>query len=285
MMTNWFEKNIARWVRYMDYEWVTSADGVTYLKPAKGASVRIYNPFEDTNKLVLDTIDTAIQCYNYRDNDPILKELIRQYVCKYGLLGIMTALPATVSFTEYEKVFLPKNILIKDTILDTEAYLDMFFPFGRPGKKTDDEYDMRWLEGLFDDHPEEIQMVIMPEYCERLDWLKKIFRDWAFLFRTVILAKEPITVIDMLSIIELQEGLDAFKGNAPTYHFDIIDEPKIVWDFNSLLLVVQLLYSLMLIDEDCPIKLCACCGKPFIAKNKNEKYCSEDCKNHIFVLL
>ncbi len=285
MENNFWEKNKARWVRYRDYEWVTSDDGIVYLKPTRDAFAQIYNPFEDANKLVLDTIDTAIQCYNYRDNDPILKELIRQYACKYGLLGIMTALPATVSFTEYEKVFLPKNILIKDNIMDTETYLDMFFPFGRPNKKNDAGDDMNWLDGLFDDKPNEIRMIIMPQYCERFDWLKKVFRDWAFIFRTVTLSKEPITVIDMLSIIELQEGLDAFKGNAPTYHFDIIDGPTIVWDFNSLMLVIQLLYSFMLIDEDCPVKLCACCGKPFIAKNKNEKYCSDDCKNHIFVLL
>ena len=35
--------------------------------------------------------------------------------------------------------------------MDTEAYLDMFFPFGRPNKKNDNGDDMNWLDGLFDD--------------------------------------------------------------------------------------------------------------------------------------
>ena len=41
----------------------------------------------------------------------------------------------------------------------------------------------------------------------------------------------------------------AFGGIAPTYHIELLDRPTIVWDFQSLLLGVQMMFSFMLTDE------------------------------------
>jgi hypothetical protein len=44
-------------------------------------------------------------------------------------------------------------------------------------------------------------------------------------------------------------GMSCFKGIAPTYHVALFDEkPTIVWEFNSLLLGVQMMFSFMLTD-------------------------------------
>ena len=44
---------------------------------------------------------------------------IMDFVCNYGLLGLMTALPTTPEFITYEAVYLPKNHFIKDESLST----------------------------------------------------------------------------------------------------------------------------------------------------------------------
>ena len=281
MAKNVFNNSTAWWVRYDSYEWVPAEDGTLYIKPTEGAFPHIYDPVRDSEQLVLDTVDTAVKCYKYRDNDAVLKNVIKEYVCKYGLLGIMTALPATVDFMEYDKIFLPKNIVIRDGVMDTEDYLDLFFPFGRPDLENDEDEDMVFLEQLFMTAPYEVQMEIMPHYSERFEWLKKLFRDWAFIIGTVTLVREEGDSLDLQTLVELQDGLSAFKGNAPTYHFYLADGPVIKWNYNSLLLMVQFMFSSMLADDKCPIRFCKRCGRPFVVKNRDMKYCSKECRaNH-----
>ena len=53
----------------------------------------------------------------------------------------------------------------------------------------------------------------------------------------------------------------------------------IVWDFNSLLLCVQMMFSFMLTDENSSMKVCKHCGKAFIATRPNMEFCSPQCKN------
>ena len=60
-----------------------------------------------------------------------LKEAIMGFVCEYGMLGLMTALPTTPDFITYEAVYLPKNYFIKKENISTERYLSYFFPFDK----------------------------------------------------------------------------------------------------------------------------------------------------------
>ena len=48
---------------------------------------------------------------------------------RQGLLGLMTALPTTPSFMDYEAVYLPKNHFIKEESMATDKYLSLFYPF------------------------------------------------------------------------------------------------------------------------------------------------------------
>lgn len=63
-----------------------------------------------------------------RSPEEQVKAAIRDFVLKYGLLGIVTALPTTVKFIEY----VPKNQLIRAESLDTMEYLRYFYPFKMP---------------------------------------------------------------------------------------------------------------------------------------------------------
>lgn len=84
-------------------------------------------------------------------------------------------------------------------------------------------------------------------------------------------------VLDALNIGRL--CMAAFDGNAPTYHIALLDKPTIVWDFHSLLLGIQMMFSFMLTDEQKPLRLCRHCTKAFVASRPSAVFCSPRCKN------
>lgn len=59
----------------------------------------------------------------------VVLEVIMGFVSRYGLLGLLTALPTTPSFMDYEAVYLPKNHFIREEPMTTQNDLTMFFPF------------------------------------------------------------------------------------------------------------------------------------------------------------
>ena len=75
------------------------------------------------------------------------------------------------------------------------------------------------------------------------------------------------------------QGMAAFGGVAPTYHIELRERPTLVWDFNSLLLCIQMMFSFMLTDDDSRLKVCKHCGKAFAATRANMEFCSPQCNN------
>jgi hypothetical protein len=51
-----------------------------------------------------------------------------------------------------------------------------------------------------------------------------------------------------------------------------------VWDFHSLLLAIQMMFSFMLVDETATLKLCPNCYKAFFTENEDDVYCSKECE-------
>ena len=70
-------------------------------------------------------------------------------------------------------------------------------------------------------------------------------------------------------------GMAAFEGIAPEYHIELRDRPTMVWDFHSLLLAIQMMFSFMLVDETATLKLCPNCYKAFFAENADVDCCEE----------
>ena len=83
-MQNLFAHASSYWVRYNQYEIKTEKNGRRYIMAAPAAEPKVYDPLKDSEKLVVDALNV-------------------------GLLGLMTALPTTPSFMDYEAVYLPKN--------------------------------------------------------------------------------------------------------------------------------------------------------------------------------
>ena len=188
-----------------------------------------------------------------------LKEAIMSFVSEYGMLGLMTALPTTPDFITYEAVYLPKNHFIKEGSISTEKYLSYFFPFDKidfrkksvESSWSTDCVEMIALIMTMKNKPQAVMMSFQNEYAEPYEWLVEVFR----------------------------EGMAAFGGVAPTYRIELRERPTIVWDFNSLLLCVQMMFSFMLTDENSTMKVCKHCGKAFVATRPNMEFCSPQCKN------
>ena len=95
--------------------------------------------------------------------------------------------------------------------------------------------------------------------------MKQQFIDWAFTYINSFLYYEDYDTLNDETRQMMQQSMAAFGGIAPTYHIALLDKPTIVWDFHSLLLGVQMMFSFVLTDSENPIKLCRHCTKAFVA--------------------
>lgn len=107
-MKNLFERTSSTWVRYSEYEWKEAEDGILYLTPTKTAQPSIYDPLTEYQQIVLDAINIGRMGMSKKPDEEIQKA-IKQFALKYGLFGLMAALPTTPNFMDYEAVYLPKN--------------------------------------------------------------------------------------------------------------------------------------------------------------------------------
>jgi len=286
-MNNLFERTSSNWVRYDKYEWKKDKNGVLYLTPADTAKPSIYDPLRDAQTLVLDAVNIGRMCMS-KNPDEEIQKAIQQFSLRYGLLGLMTALPTTASFMDYEAVYLPKNHFIKEETMQTLAYLSLFFPFEKPDAVKHGIESMWNIEGdkammalamTMSNLPMAVNMSFQREYAERYDWLKQQFTDWAFTFVGSFLYYEDYDKTDEDSRRLMQQGMAAFGGNAPTYHIALLDKPTIIWDFHSLLLGIQMMFSFMLTDAEKPMRMCKHCTKVFVANRPSAVFCSPQCKN------
>lgn len=286
-MNNLFERTSASWVRYDDYEWKEGKDGTLYLTPAAKAKPDIFDPLKDAETLVLDALNIGRMCMSKKPDEEIRKAIL-QFALHYGLLGLMTALPTTPNFMEYEAVYLPKNHFIREESMKTADYLALFFPFETPDVvkrgiesmwNIDGDRAMMALAMTMSDKPMAVNMAFQRSYAERYEWLKQQFTDWVFTFTTSVLYYEDYDVIDEDTRNLYRQSMAAFDGIAPTYHIALLDKPTIIWDFHSLLLGIQMMFSFMLTDDAKPLRLCKHCTKVFVAGRPSAAFCSPQCKN------
>ena len=261
-MKNLFEHTSSPWIRYSSYEYRTAEDGTLYIVVSADAKPEMYNPMKDAESLVLDAVNIGLQVMHKAPEDE-LKSMVLRFINSYGFLGFMTALPTTAEFITYESVYLPKNHFIKEESLSTVSDKDGIAIALATGK-----------------NPQAVTMSFQKEYAERYDWLVKEFSDWAFTFTTSFLYYMDYDSLDEQTKKLYRQGMSAFGGISPTYHISLAENaPVIVWNFHSLLVMIQMCFSFMLTDSDCDMKLCKHCGRAFIASRKGNEFCSPKCKN------
>ena len=286
-MKNLFERTSSTWVRYSEYEWKKSEDGILYLTPSKTAQPSIYDPLTEYQQIVLDAINIGRMGMSKKPDEEIQKT-IQQFAVKYGLFGLMTALPTTPNFMDYKAVYLPKNHFIKEETMATEDYLNLFFPFDKldvikRGVESmwniENDRVMMALAMTMTDKPMAVNMSFQREYAERYDWMKQQFTDWAFNYTTSMIYYEDYDTLNQDTKLMMQQSMAAYGGNTPTYHIALLDKPTIVWDFHSMLLGIQMMFSFMLTDTEKPIRLCKHCLQAFVASRPSAVFCSPQCKN------
>ena len=288
-MLNIFEHTSASWVRYSDYEWRLAKGGHFYLLPSPDARPSIYDPTEVTRELVLDAVGLGRALMGEKSQEKGRAGIL-EFARKYGLLGIMTALPTTARFFDYERVYFPRNDFIREEAMDTFAYLKFFYPFRMPDIKKkgvdsvwtshdDDDNTMKALmmtySGRLD--PQAMAMSFSRDYGERYEWMAAVFKDWAFTMMATQIYYDKDDPSNALTRRLYQSGMAAFEGNAPTYHMELRDRPVIVWDFHSLMLNIKLMLDLTMTDEAKPLRLCKQCMKPFYAAAADDAFCSPQC--------
>ena len=284
-MKNIFENSRSCWVRYDRYELKTEPDGKRYIMPGKNAKPSVYNPLKEAPGIVLDALNVGMLMMGQKPAAEVEKAVL-EFVTHYGLLGFLTALPTTPSFMEYEAVYLPKNHFIKAETMSTEDYLSMFFPFEKLDVvkrgvescwSVSGDRIMMALTMTFSDEPMAKNMSFQRQYAEPYEWIAQQLKDWAFnLSTSFFYYNDPL---DDDSRQLLKQSMKAFGGIAPTYHIELLDKPTLFWDFHSLLLGIQMMFSFMLVDDAKPLKLCKQCQRVFLSNRTNAEFCSPRCKN------
>lgn len=286
-MNNIFKNSSSHWVKYDRYELQEARDGSRYVTPAKNAKPTVYDPLEDADIMVLDALNVGLLMMKQKD-DAEVEQAVLDFVSRYGLLGLMTALPTTPTFMDYEAVYLPKNNFIKAETLSTEDYIANFFPVEQPDFKkrgiesawgVAGDKNMLATAMTFSDKPLAMNMSFQREYAERYDWLLTQFKDWAFILCTTDYYYKDFAVIDEDTKNIYRQAMSAFDGISPSYHIALRDRPTIVWDFQSLLLGIQMMFSFAISDEQKPLRICRQCQNAFFASRPSAIFCSPRCKN------
>ena len=274
-------------MKYDEYVIKSVDNGVRYITSAPKAKPSVYDPLKDAQTLVVDALNVGVLQMG-RKGESAVEAALLDFVHKYGLLGFMTALPTTPNFMEYDAAYLPKNHLIKAESMAVDEYTALFFPFEKPEFKkeknevawsTGGDNDMLALAMTFYNEPLALNMSFSREYAERLDWLLLQFKDWAFTLLSSVLYYEDYDKTDEAGRDLYRKGIAAFGGIAPTYHIALLNKPTIVWDFHSLLLGVQMMFSFMLTDEANSLRMCKHCQCIFAATHPKSAFCSPRCKN------
>ena len=286
-MKQLFERVSSYWVRYDKYVIQTDAKGTKYVTAAEGARPQIIDPLEDAQTMVLDALNAGRLFFGKKAPEREQEAGILRFVHRYGLLGLMTALPTTPKFMQYEKVYLPKNHFIREEALETERYLDCFYPFKKLNiRKHTTEFiwevegdtDAMALAMTFANDPDAMSMSFQKEYAEPLEWIAKALKDMTFPFITSKYFYEHGDAFDADEKKLMAQGVAAFGGIAPTYRIALLDKPTIVWDFHSLLIGLQMMFSFMMAEDKTPLRMCDSCDTIFVAKRKTQRYCCDKCR-------
>ena len=116
-------------------------------------------------------------------------------------------------------------------------------------------------------------------YAERYDWLEMQFKECAFLLLSVTMYYSGTGGLSEDEKLLYRQSVRAFEGVAPVYRLELYDRPTIVWESNSLMQAMQLMISIMLSDDNKPVKICRNCGKAFRARRQRDKFCSRECSD------
>lgn len=288
-MNNIFQRSRSIWVSYDSYEIKTDDDGIRYLTPSKNAKPHPYNPLKCGEELVLDALNVGrIMMGGKKHWEPEVESAILEFASKYGLLGFMTGLPTTPNFMEYDYVYLPKNQYLRYERMETDDFVNRFFPFDKldftkkgaeSSWSVEGDNDMLALMLTFSNEPTAVSMSVQRQYSEPYEWYAMQLKNYAFTFFTAFFYYNDKDTMSEEAGEMLRRSMRAFGGVAPTYHIELHNKPVMYWEFHSLMIAIEMMFSFMLVDEENSLHLCKHCEKIFVSSRSNAAFCSPTCKN------
>ena len=215
---DFFKHGSSGWLKYDSYEYRSDKSGIVYITPSSKAKPDFYDPLESADQIITDAVNIGLSAMHEED-EAILKDEVLSFTQKYGLPGLMTSLPTTADFIEYERVYLPKNHFIKEEAMTTKKYLSYFFPFEKPEfRKKGAESVLNITDktdigiALATQHdPQAVTMTFLHNYAERYDWILTSFRDLAFTLTTSFLYYQDKDRLDDEELALYRQGICQLK--------------------------------------------------------------------------
>ena len=281
-----FGKAASRWVKYSEYDaQVLDDTGDWYILPTRDAVVSVYDPIENIEDIVIEALNIGQKLMSTDKefyNDTRMAAEMCVFAEKFGLMGFMTALPTTPDFMEYDTAYFPKNRHIRKESIPSKEFAKIFFPFSElnenpnPNKVYHRDDGSLMVSLAARSKPRAVEMSYQRSYAESIDWLATQFKDWALIFMASILHYESK---DPLQAELYRKAIAAFDGNVPSFHIELFDKPVMVWDFHSLMSVINVVLGLLITDDGKPLRACKYCNRAFIAKHAKAEFCKPSCKN------
>ena len=276
-----FKYSQSDWVRYSDYEYRATPDGELYIVPTAAASINIYNPLQDIDNLLIDSLNIGRLLISENPDMPKIKLEILSYAKRYGLLGFMVSFPLSMDFLENKDVLLGKNMLTSEQTMKTKDYLNLFMPFEKMAVTSNSVSSENALPvTMFMDRPLVYEIAFGKLYGEKFEWMSKFFSELYTHFGAAFFYSKTDNMLEK----SLHSSIvDAFKMYGLGFRIKMLDKPTLIWDFSSLKNTIETLYGFYLADADRPLRLCKHCGKIFISRNSKAEFCRIPCRNQFNV--
>lgn len=275
-----FKYSQSDWVKYSDYEYKASPNGELYITPTKNATVNIYNPLQEMDKLLIDTLNIGRLAAADEPDMPKVKSEILAYVKRYGLLGFMVSFPLSMDFLEKREVLLGDNPLTDEQTMRTKDYIKLFIPFEIEQSGNGDSAAHSLSVTMFMSRPPVYEIAFGRGYGEKFEWLCGLFGEMYSHFAAAAYYDKT----DDVTVKSMYAGMvDAFKMYGLGFRVKMLDVPTLLWDFSSLKITIETLYGFYLTDPDRPLRICKHCGKVFVSRNSKAEFCSIPCRNQFNV--
>lgn len=276
-LREFFEKTSSDWVRYSKYE-IKKKDGQEYITPAADSKIELFNPLDSAEDLVVNALNVGmLLCIGELDTKT-KHDMLISFAQSYGLLGFMTAIPLNGNFMEYPHVFFGRNAFFDVGLMETKDYLQLFQPFGIKEGQPRDGFSLPVT--LITGKTLEYSIVFSRNYSERMDWFEGVLKEFYMHFA----ACKGYEGTDNPALKDAYaDTIFCFSEYGLGFRMGVDGKPTMVWDFNSLKMVIETIYAFLISATDTPLRMCKRCGKAFYAKHGRSEFCSGRCRNQFNV--
>jgi len=280
-ISKFFESGSSDWVRYSAYQSMTNESGNVYITPSSDATFSLYNPLQVAPWMIEDALNIGRLMVSKAVHKRDVLRKILMFAKRYGLLGFMEYLPLNRNYFQRKNVYLVRTNVVDAEKMPTKDYMALFLPFEKEPVKLNSVLPLHPAE--MTGRPISYDVVFSNAYSERLDWLTGYFEGLYTHFAASFYYGKTN---DEYFNDECENTIERFGNDGLAYCIRMHNgKPTIRWDFNSLKLALETIYSFYITGENTPFKICRDCGKVFYATSMRSEFCQTKCRNRHNVAL